>query len=102
MNLDDIELYNEDATVFDRYGDYNILYMFNPFDSDIYIKVVERLTEQTKEQLNGRPVYMICYGASIKEYILKTECWDVYKEYTDEVRVTSVCIWRRNGKVRCE
>ena len=40
-----IDLYLEDALKFDKYQEFNIYYLFNPFSYDVYQQVVDRIIE---------------------------------------------------------
>lgn len=54
-----------DARLFDRYVDFDIFFLFNPFDDDIYEEVVQQICDQTaKDQGPHRQRYVICYGAA--------------------------------------
>lgn len=88
-----VEIFNEDAAAFRGYGRYNVFYFFNPFDADIYKRVVDNIINQILEN-PGRNIYMICYGASIREYIKDTNRFFLVHEYTDHIRNTDVCIWK--------
>ena len=43
---DRVECFCQDATKFERYGEYDTFYMFNPFEEEILSKVFDRIMEQ--------------------------------------------------------
>jgi 16S rRNA G966 N2-methylase RsmD len=53
---------NADARVFDQYAKFDVLYLFNPFNKDIYREVVERICEQITGAGGASLKYLICYG----------------------------------------
>ena len=59
-----------DATKFNRYDEFDIFFLFNPFENDLYEKVINILMAQVV--LNSRKRHIICYGAanlaSIEKY----------------------------------
>lgn len=46
---DRIMIFTGDATKFKKYGNYNVFYFFNPFDTDIMNKVMERIVTENSE-----------------------------------------------------
>lgn len=94
LRLPRVELFLENAVTFDKYGQFNIFFLFNPFNDDIYIKVLQRIVESQEESTAPRNVYLICYGASPTEYIRQSGKWELTDEYLDNVRVTDVHIWK--------
>ena len=59
-----------DATKFDRYNDFDIFFLFNPFEDELYEKVIDALIVQCSQQENKK--FIICYGGanlpSIQKY----------------------------------
>lgn len=93
LKLDRVELFHDNAVTFERYAEFNVYFMFNPFDADIYMKVINRIVEATKARTDGKKVTLICYGASVYDYIEGLDFFVKKEQYTDDVRCTSVCIW---------
>lgn len=89
-----VSIFHEDAITFKRYCDYNVYYMFNPFDTDIYCKVLDNIIQSIACNKHER-IYLCCYGASAKEYIEKTGLFILNKQYIDKARETEICIWYR-------
>lgn len=89
-----IEIFHANALTFDHYRDFNVYYLFNPFDTDIYIKVLEAIIKSMDFNSHKR-IYLCCYGVSAKEYIERTGLFILKDQYTDKVRETDVCIWYR-------
>ena len=54
--------YNIDARNFKKYADFDILFMFNPFDDDIYESVIKEIKLQIIESKSAKTKYLICYG----------------------------------------
>jgi 16S rRNA G966 N2-methylase RsmD len=54
--------YNIDARNFKSYADFDILFMFNPFDDDIYESVIKEIRLQILEAKPTNTKYLICYG----------------------------------------
>lgn len=94
LDLPSVELFLENAVNFDKYDQFNIFFLFNPFDDDIYIKVLERIVDSQHQNSGSKKVYLICYGASPVEYIRQSGNWELTDEYLDNVRVTDVHIWK--------
>lgn len=93
LKMTSIELFNDNAVTFGKYNEFNYFFLFNPFDEDIYIKVIDNIVNSTSD--SDKEVYLLCYGASIPEYIMSTNHFSMIKRYTDEVRGTAVCLWKR-------
>lgn len=94
LKIPNVELFHADATTFDQYSGFNVFFLFNPFDADIYEKVVEQIFSTFTTDRPDSRVYLICYGASVTEYIKERNVMELIDSYTDEVRCTSVNIWR--------
>lgn len=97
LNLPGVELFLENAVTFDKYGQFNIFFLFNPFDDDIYIKVLENIVDSLNQSVEHKKAYLICYGASPVEYIRQSGKWELTADYLDKVRVTAVHIWKFNN-----
>lgn len=87
-----VELYNCDATRFDKYGEFNFFYFFNPFDEDIYKEVLDNIFKSIE---NKRRVYLLLYGASAYEYVEGSGVFELVSRYTDGVRGTAVNLYRK-------
>ena len=75
--------YNMDARVFPYYQNFDIYFMFNPFDDDLYADVVDEIVLQNIKSNSKQIRYLICYGkANIKavddsgyfELIVESRC----------------------------
>lgn len=94
LKMPQVELYKADAITFSKYGEFSVFFLFNPFDKDIYEKVIDSvLSTLTSDRKEGR-VYIICYGATITDYIKSKGIVEQVSSYTDHVRETGVVIWR--------
>ncbi len=93
LNISNVELFNENAISFDKYDEFNVFFLFNPFSSDIYKKVFDKVTMSVA---NKEKVYLICYGDSPTEYIRNDGRWTLLHDYIDKVRETNVHIWLKN------
>lgn len=96
LKMTNIELFHNNAVTFSRYKEFNVFFLFNPFDDAIYQQVIDKIVEDVKE--SKRRVYLICYGASIPEYIQSKNVFSKMEDYTDEIRGTRVCIWKLKQK----
>lgn len=54
---------NIDAREYKNYADFDIYFLFNPFDYDIYAKVLNCIVDQNSSNTTGgSPKFLICYG----------------------------------------
>jgi len=54
---------NIDAREYKDYADFDIYFLFNPFNYDIYAKVLNNIVEQNrKNNTEGSQKFLICYG----------------------------------------
>lgn len=58
---------NEDALKFQGYSQYNVYFLFNPFESAVYAKVIDRIFNQIDGI--GEERHVICYGDANLECI---------------------------------
>ncbi len=59
--------FNADALEFKDYNDYDYYFLFNPFDSDVYSKVISRILDQTICSSEKR--VLVCYGDSNLDFL---------------------------------
>ncbi len=71
---------NQDARKFTRYADFEILFMFNPFDDDIYADVVGRIASQIEMSKVQKDRYLICYGVANIESVVNVEVFKLIRE----------------------
>lgn len=93
LKLPDIELFNDNALSFDKYSQFNVYFLFNPFSTDIYKQVIDKLAITDNSEFNK--VYLICYGDSPTDYIAQYNRWELLYDYIDNVRVTNVHVWKK-------
>jgi 16S rRNA G966 N2-methylase RsmD len=72
--------YNVDARCFERYADFDIFFMFNPFDDDIYEEVINAITLQIMRSDISKPRYLICYGGANIEAVIKSGLFSLIRE----------------------
>ena len=90
-----IDLYLEDALKFDKYQEFNIYYLFNPFSYDVYQQVVDRIIESLDNSLRlNKNVVLICYGDSDYEYIKQSNIFKLEYEGFDNIRESRIHIWK--------
>jgi len=90
-----IDLYLEDALKFDKYQEFNIYYLFNPFSYDVYQQVVDRIIESLDNSLRlNKNVVLICYGDSDYEYIKQSNIFKLEYEGFDNIRNSRIHIWK--------
>lgn len=94
LRMPQIEIFHEDALKFKLYGEFNIFFLFNPFDDWIYQKVIDKLCDVFTNERKMNKVYIICYGASVTDYIQEKYFFDLVSKYVDPVRETGVHIWK--------
>ena len=80
--------YKIDARVFDSYESFDIYFMFNPFDDDIYKNVIDRIVSQNIIGSNNKTKYLICYGGANIKAVVDSGYFELIKE--------SVCPYRGN------
>ena len=90
-----IDLYFEDALKFDKYQQFNIFYLFNPFSYDVYRQVLDRIIDSLDDpsRLN-KNVALICYGDSDYLYIKQSGVFELKYEGFDSVRQGRICVWK--------
>jgi 16S rRNA G966 N2-methylase RsmD len=71
---------NLDARKFTGYADFEILFMFNPFDHDIYADVVRRIASQIKLSGVKKDRYLICYGGANIESVVNVGIFRLIRE----------------------
>jgi hypothetical protein len=71
---------NLDARKFARYADFEILFMFNPFDDDIYADVVGRIASQIEVSKEQKDRYLICYGGANIESVVNSGVFKLIRE----------------------
>ena len=63
-----------DALLFKRYSEFDIYFIFNPFNYDTYQNVIDCIITQNVKSCNKKAKYLICYGDANIEYI-KSKAW---------------------------
>ena len=94
LNLTNIEIFHENAITYKNYNEFNVFFLFNPFEPDIYQKVIDNIFNTLNYKRNDSRVYLICYGATITEYIRNKQIMKLIDNYVDSVRGTNVNIWK--------
>lgn len=90
-----IDLYLENALKFDKYQEFNIYYLFNPFSYDVYQQVVDKIIESLDNSLRlNKNVVLICYGDSDYEYIKQSNIFKLEYEGFDNIRESRIHIWK--------
>jgi hypothetical protein len=90
-----IDLYLEDALKFDKFQDYNIFYLFNPFSFDIYRQVLDRIFGSLVDSSRlNKNVVLICYGDSDYEYIKQSNIFKLEYEGFDNIRDSRIHVWK--------
>ncbi len=65
LKLNDVcKSFNMDAREFKNYADYDILFLFNPFDDLIYEEVIREISLQFSQSDISNERYLICYGGA--------------------------------------
>ncbi len=100
LKMPEIELFHDDATNFDNYAEFNVYFLFNPFEPDIYAEVIDAICATINRKRKDPYVYLICYGRTISPYIAEKGLFELIENYEDEIRMTSVNIWKWTKKSR--
>jgi 16S rRNA G966 N2-methylase RsmD len=82
---------NANALEFSGYQNYDVYFMFNPFDFEIYSKVISNILEQ----IAGSNVlrYLICYGDANHEFIERQPGVSVFYEGICPIRGNQIAIY---------
>lgn len=103
LNLEHrVEIIHQDAVEFDRYENFNVFFLFNPFDLDIYATVLEMIfnTMESRER-EERPVWLLCYGASNMEAISSSAIFDLFIDEICPYRGNLLRVWKsKNASAR--
>lgn len=76
-----VESIRIDARDFKRYAEFDIYFMFNPFEADIYSSVVYSIVEQNKAiKRYDKQKYLLCYGNTNLDAIEKTNYFELLLE----------------------
>lgn len=81
--------YNLDARNFKSYADFDILFMFNPFDDDIYEAVIKEIKLQLLGSDLKKARYLICYGDANIDAVNNSGIFSLIRE--------DCCPYRGNG-----
>lgn len=79
LGLSSIELHNVDATLFDKYEDFNYFYMFNPFPCvtmERAIKLIEASLEKAPRQ-----IHILYYNPECHEVLLKSKRMEIVERF---------------------
>jgi len=85
---------NIDAREFSDYGDYDVYFLFNPFDDYVYYEVMMIIKRQIKSVSRVR--WIIAYGKSNKDAIMQLDNCHVFHQGTCPYRNTNYSIYRIN------
>ena len=91
---DKVFSHNIDARLFKNYGDFNIFFMFNPFDDDVYAEVMRNILLQNKSIESEK--YVIAYGGANTEFLNNSERLKLYSESICPFRKNNIRIYRIN------
>lgn len=75
----DIALFNTDARAFTAYGEYDVIYFFNPFGEKIMRDVIEAILNQMKKEKEYTIIY---YNPVCSECVLRTGIFKLIKEFS--------------------
>lgn len=74
---------NLDARSFEQYDTYDVYFLFNPFDSDIYEQVINCITAQAKNEK-----HLIAYGKANDDVLVRSGFREIHR---------STCPYRNNS-----
>jgi 16S rRNA G966 N2-methylase RsmD len=69
-----------DARHYKSYAEFDILFMFNPFDDEIYEEVVKQIASQLKLSKDINERYLICYGGANINSVISTGIFKLVRE----------------------
>ena len=85
---------NVDARKFSDYSDYDVYFLFNPFDDNIYNEVM--MSIKTQIQSDSRVRWIIAYGKSNKGAIMSLDNCHLVQQGICPYRNTAFAIYRIN------
>ena len=101
-NIDILQLsdsctsFNLDARAFKEYADYDIYFMFNPFEDNIYKEVIDAIVVQnTTFDVTG-PKYLICYGGANIDAVISHSCFRLIEHGVCRYRLNDFWIFAMN------
>ena len=68
LRYDCVRIYNGDATRFKKYSEYNVFYLYNPFDKDTLSKVISRIMCTLED--NPRTLYLFYCNPLYEEVLI--------------------------------
>jgi len=71
--------YNMDARDFDMYENFDIYFLFNPFDYGIYEQVISKIVTSNLNT-NNEIKYLICYGDANIKTVIESNYFELVKE----------------------
>ena len=77
LKLNNVRIFNIDATVFDGYNNYNYFYMYNPFPECIMKLVITRILRQNKK-------FTVIYNNPVCHKVLMRAGLNLLKVYPDK------------------
>ncbi len=89
---DRVKVERADATTYNNYSLFNFFFLFNPFDSETYDRVVERIASQV--QAASRPIWIICYGDFSDQAITASGLFQLVRTDICPYRGNDIHIWR--------
>lgn len=85
---------NIDARLFEDYENFNIFFMFNPFENAVYKEVVKKILLQNKSIQSEK--YLIAYGVANRKFLNKSERLSLNSESTCPYRKNTISIYKIN------
>ncbi len=86
---------NIDARLFNRYSEYDIYFMFNPFDDNIYAQVIDAIVKQVlNAPCKTREKYLICYGHANLDAVYSSGVFTLQKDGMCPYRGNSYKIYK--------
>jgi 16S rRNA G966 N2-methylase RsmD len=88
--------YNLDARSFENYADFDIFFMFNPFDDHIYEEVINAIRLQIVQSNFLRQRHLVCYGGGNIEAVNKSGLFSLIREDRCPYRGTLFRVFESN------
>jgi hypothetical protein len=76
------QIFNCDAASFDKYADYNIFYLYNPFPAETMLKVISNIKSSADN--SARELRLIYNNPVCHDDIIQQGTFEKIKEYPDE------------------
>jgi 16S rRNA G966 N2-methylase RsmD len=89
---DRIQVFTADAVVFEHYDEYDTFYLYNPFEEDIFSRVVNRIINTL--ETHPRKITIIYANPKCHSVVMETCRFEMIKEFRFKFKEIKVYIYR--------